>query len=261
MAHQILPAEPVRIGHESDSLIDYLKALKLDKADPTPPREMFGPLACAGCSIIISSTSFECRRCRCATYCSLSCKESHQQQHKQQCRRFRKFESGMPCMTDEHLLFLKLDSADYFGPGFAGDDAAYRRWRCEKSYQFYERNLRSQEKTFGPTHPLTLRTIFSMAMLLHFDLEKFEKAEELYRMVLAGRENTMGATHSLTKNCARSLAILLEEQVCTAKLRKLLNDFPDVDREEEAAWAITSQTPPLLSRVVAGKREEKNPAE
>mmetsp|Transcript_8311 Transcript_8311/g.16676 ORF Transcript_8311/g.16676 Transcript_8311/m.16676 type:complete len:141 (-) Transcript_8311:117-539(-) len=125
------PVPPSPVKHPRSHRL--YRALKLDKADPTPPREMFGPLACAGCSIIISSTSFECRRCRCATYCSLSCKESHQQQHQQQFRRFRKFESGMPCMTDEHLLFLKLDSADYFGPGFAGDDAAYRRWRVKRA--------------------------------------------------------------------------------------------------------------------------------
>ena len=84
-----------------------------------------------------------------------------------------------------------------------------------------------------------------MAMLCHYGLEKFDKAEELYRQALHGREMNLGAHHSDTQNCARNLAIMFEERQLTAKLRKLLSDWPDVEREEDVPWELTSQTPPL----------------
>ena len=106
MAHQIFPTELVRkiSVSDDDELVVYLRGLQLNPNTvcPLPPSKIFGK----------------------------------QGQHRS-AGRLHAFETGMPCITEEHMLFLKLDSANYFSPHFS-DDKEYLRWKDEKCLMFYE---------------------------------------------------------------------------------------------------------------------------
>jgi tetratricopeptide (TPR) repeat protein len=67
-------------------------------------------------------------------------------------------------------------------------------------------------------------------------MKDYEKAEELYRRALEGNEAQLGKDHEDTKRCAKNLAICLHAAGEKEKLRKVLEEYPDLRAKEE--WNV-----------------------
>ena len=99
----------------------------------------------------------------------------------------------------------------------------------EGALDYFQQALRVQEKVFGKTHPMTLRTIMNMASTYQVGLKDFTRAEEMFRLALDGFERSLGKDHEHTKDCARNLALLLAQELRDKeKTRELAKEYPHI---------------------------------
>ena len=95
-----------------------------------------------------------------------------------------------------------------------------------------------QEKVLGKTHPETLMTIVSMAIVYEDGLEDSTTAEETHRLALDGHEKSLGKDHKDTNNCACGLGILLARKMKDKeKTRALVAEYPHL---MHASYFVTS---------------------
>ncbi|KAH7068389.1 kinesin light chain 1 [Paraphoma chrysanthemicola] len=72
-------------------------------------------------------------------------------------------------------------------------------------------SLEGRERELGHRHPVTLLSLYNLAVVLH-DQGQYEEAEKLYRRALEGRVEELGNHHPNTLTSLHSLALVLDEQ-------------------------------------------------
>ena len=83
--------------------------------------------------------------------------------------------------------------------------------RYRTSEELYRRILETQRSLLSENHPFMLRTMNSLAVVLH-DQGKNEEAEVMHRQVLKLRETELGDKHAETLRSMNNLAFVLVEQ-------------------------------------------------
>ena len=79
--------------------------------------------------------------------------------------------------------------------------------RLNLAAEWYKRALTGEERSLGPNHPDTLRTIHDMATVFD-EMGQYETALEWYKRALAGQEKSPGPDHPDTLHTVNSMGIV-----------------------------------------------------
>lgn len=83
--------------------------------------------------------------------------------------------------------------------------------RLPEAGAIYQRALQRYEKTLGPGHTSTLKTVNNLSGV-YMDQGRLAEAEAMYQRALQGKEKTLGPDHTLTLEVVNDLAILYRDQ-------------------------------------------------
>ena len=142
--------------------------------------------------------------------------------------------------------------------------------------RFYERALKGSEKTFGPQHPLTAKSLDSLARLFQSQGD-WDRAQPLLERALAIRERSLGPDHPDTATSLDSLANLFHAQDDWARAQPLLEralairerslgpDHPDTATSLDLLASLFraqddwARAQPLLERALAIRERSLGP--
>lgn len=146
---------------------------------------------------------------------------------------------GLAIATSVPSLATSQDNADAASRLIAQSEVAFREGRTEDAFRLAKEALPLAEAAFGLTDPLTLRSTYNLAYLLH-GRGQAEAAEPLYRRALAGQEQSLGTTHPDTLVTGYNLALLLNATGRSAEAVPLLRSL--LSRHAERFGPSNQQT-------------------